>query len=711
MKKAFLIRENNIPTFLREMPNWVIWKYERAISDKPGAKQRKVPYYPEGGKRSGVLGRPEDIAGMSVFDDAVEHAKHRNFDGVGLAILPEQNITVIDLDDCISDTGVYSDFAQELIEGGSYVERSPSGRGLRAVYHGALIQNQKRDFHIDNGERVEVYCGKAYTTFTGNKLPSIERDAVTKLPKAIKVKLLTGLGSVTRPDGGFDDSLASMNAIALPSMTTGQAARILAGLPARWGASGEGTWYQAAAAMHMQFGGSEEAYAVLDAWSAERDGYDEVGNRARWEAGFAHAQGKQTVTSMRNLVFEAKSAGVGIKAVTMEAWGLARKKVENKPAGKDDTGIELPDDEVDPEIAAAWVPVDLGEWVKALEKPAPTPMLIPGWLTDENVTLFSSTGGSGKSFVALSLLALAAVGEQTWFGASISQGCGVFVSAEDPKQDILHRLWGVCGQYGLDRGAVAKCLDVVDIANLLHRALYEGGDYGRAEFTKQYRLLEALVQTGKYKYVVLDNVSEFFAANENSRSQVAAFVGSLKRLAMQHKVAIILLGHPAKAEGSGYSGSTAWHNSTRVRWSLEQDKSDGSRKLVVERITHSVAGKAGKWAWSDSNGVLAMGDACGAGSASAEFAGAGLAEALYDAVLAITEDGGHVPASVSGPVGIVDKNPGVISALLNMRIDQKQFAKHIRDGLVALKDERRLVEEQYRTSGRVLKMGYQIPIL
>jgi len=682
VKKEFLIREKNIPTLLKEFPHWLVWRYERNESDKPGAKPRKMPYYPDGGKRRGVLGSEEDVASLTDFDTAIQAARRRGFDGVGLAILPEQDITVLDLDDCIDSDGVYSEFANELIEHGSYIERSPSGRGLRAVYSGALIINEKRNFHIANGERVEVYCGKAYTTFTGNKLPSIQVDDVTPLPRVIRRKLVKGMGD-TAPSANDDvagvegDALLSMNAARIPNMSAAQALRVLNGLPDHWGSEGEGTWYRAAAAVHMQFDGSEEGYDVLDAWSRGRGGYDADGNRARWDAGFSHARGKQTVTSMRNLVFEARDAGAKFKQSTLESWGLARAAEER--AAEDD--IELPSDALSAAVAAAWQPVDISGWVSE-ERPQGARALVRNWLYEGSVALFSSHGGGGKSYVMLTFCALAAVGGK-WFGSDMVAGGCLFVNGEDPIAEVRHRLWGICSAYGIAMADLAGQLDIVDVTSVLHKALYTAGtDFGKTEFTKQYAKLKTLVESGKYRYMVLDNLSKFYMANENARPMVDEFISALAAIAAAHGVGVVLVGHDSKlaAAGQGYSGSTAWHNSARARWALTVK--DGNRDLVVEKNNYGAAGHGGRWVWDDSHKVIRMQDAIGEGTAASEFHDQMILEGVRDAVIELYAAGSNTAVNKRGRLGPISEHPWVMEQGLTPAMLREALERCVETGLL-----------------------------
>lgn len=698
VKKEFLIREKNIPSLLRDFPHWLVWRYEKPATDNPKAKPRKMPYYPDGGRRRGVLGSEEDVSKLRTFKQALDTAKREGYDGVGLAILPEQNITVIDLDDCISDDGAYSDFAVELIERGSYIERSPSGRGLRAVYLGALINDEKRNFHIDNGERVEVYCGKAYTTFTGNKLPSVEPDTVTPLPKTIKRRLVKGMqDSGTAPaasgDGseGSDDALMSMNSAAIPNMTPAQAARVLKGLPARWGASGEGTWFQVAAALHMQFDGSEEAYEVLDVWSSERDGYDPEGNRARWDAGFSHARGKQTVLSMRNLVFEARDAGTKFKKSTLESWGLSRAAADR--AAEEE--IELPDDALSAEVEAAWQPVDISAW-GVPERPAGAKPLVKNWLYEGSVALFSSHGGGGKSYVSLTFCALAATGGK-WFGQDMVAGGCLFINGEDPLNEIHHRLWGICAAYGIEIEGLSGLLDIVDVTSVLHKALYTAGtDFGKTEFTKQFSKLRELIESGRYKYVVLDNLSKFYMANENARPMVDEFISALAAMAAEHGAGVVLVGHDSKLAqaGQGYSGSTAWHNSARARWALTVK--DGERDLVVEKNNYGAAGHGGRWAWDDEHKIIRMQQPIGEGSAIGEFHDLQILEGVRDAVIELYAQGASTAVNQRGPIGAIEQNPWVLENQLNQKLLREALQRCVQEGYLGTEEYR----DKKRHTGR-----------
>jgi RecA-family ATPase len=60
---------------------------------------------------------------------------------------------------------------------------------------------------------------------------------------------------------------------------------------------------------------------------------------------------------------------------------------------------------------------------------------------------------------------------------------------------------------------------------------------------------EAARSTGA-KLIVIDNIAQCFAGNENNRAEVTAFVNAVSGLALELDAAVLLLGHPGKASDS-----------------------------------------------------------------------------------------------------------------------------------------------------------------
>jgi hypothetical protein len=162
----------NIPQELREIPNWVVWKYEQV-----GDRQTKVPY-----QTNGRRAKSNDPRTWTAFEDAVEASA--NFDGIGWCVPLDGPAYYwgFDADDAIDpDTGEFKTWAdapvqpENLLELASYAEITPSRAGFRVL--------AKCDFPVPSGQHeiafgprnpktgkipgIEMYCKGRFFTFTG----------------------------------------------------------------------------------------------------------------------------------------------------------------------------------------------------------------------------------------------------------------------------------------------------------------------------------------------------------------------------------------------------------------------------------------------------------------------------------------------------------------------------------------------------------------
>lgn len=155
----------NVPDALKNLPAWLIWRFEENGTSKP----RKVPYYANNTRRHGVQGRPEDRAQLVTFAEATRAAAKRNASGVGFAPHADFNVVALDFDNCIDSQGaIHSDIQSVL--GASYAERSPSGKGIRALFLGQLgdLKAHGEPFGF------ETFSTKGFVTITGDVLPECE---------------------------------------------------------------------------------------------------------------------------------------------------------------------------------------------------------------------------------------------------------------------------------------------------------------------------------------------------------------------------------------------------------------------------------------------------------------------------------------------------------------------------------------------------------
>lgn len=206
-----------------------------------------------------------------------------------------------------------------------------------------------------------------------------------------------------------------------------------------------------------------------------------------------------------------------------------------------------------------------------LTNPAPPPAFIwDGYLPRGVVALMGAHGGTGKSTIALMLGVCTALG-RSLFGVDTEQSTVLFVSLEDGVHIVRHRLAGICRTWEIDPALLNERLHIVDGTE--HPELFSAETRGSGEKTATYQELCELVQSENIGLVIVDNASDAFGGDEIQRRQVRAFMRALVEVARLTDCAVLLLAHVDKATsrskkpegGEGYSGSTAWHNSSRSR--------------------------------------------------------------------------------------------------------------------------------------------------
>ena len=157
------------PDVMRYLKAWLLWQYVRVPGQK---KPRKVPFYTNGNKRTGIQGREEDVAQLVTYDEAVRAADSRGEAwGVGFCPLPGLNITGCDFDECVDENGKVIEEVKRLVAG-TYAEYSPSGTGVHAYFLGELPfpYRNKKSFAKDWGWGFETFSTKGFLTFTGRPI-------------------------------------------------------------------------------------------------------------------------------------------------------------------------------------------------------------------------------------------------------------------------------------------------------------------------------------------------------------------------------------------------------------------------------------------------------------------------------------------------------------------------------------------------------------
>jgi RecA-family ATPase len=217
--------------------------------------------------------------------------------------------------------------------------------------------------------------------------------------------------------------------------------------------------------------------------------------------------------------------------------------------------------------------------------------LVEGVILDETVTLFSGNGSTGKSTIAMQLVAdMQTNGD--WLGIRVTQGPSIFLTSEDTIDDAHLMLRDILK--AKDK-SVAHCpgLRLISLADRDACLASASSKLAALEATPLWRAFEKLIEEIRPRLVVLDALADLFGGEENYRRHARSFMVLLKRLAIRVKLAVIIIAHPSISgmnTGSGLSGSTDWHNAARGRVYLEQphekDKTSdpAARTLTVKKV-------------------------------------------------------------------------------------------------------------------------------
>jgi putative DNA primase/helicase len=137
---------------LAQLPQWLLWrKVER------DGKTTKVPL-----TITGALASSTDPTTWSSFQDCADAFVRCVGDGLGFVFTPGGGYFGIDLDKCISSTGLFTHALRIVRELTSYTERSPSGEGLHIIGRGKLPPGRRRK------DGIEMYDQDRFFTVTGD---------------------------------------------------------------------------------------------------------------------------------------------------------------------------------------------------------------------------------------------------------------------------------------------------------------------------------------------------------------------------------------------------------------------------------------------------------------------------------------------------------------------------------------------------------------
>jgi hypothetical protein len=194
--------------------------------------------------------------------------------------------------------------------------------------------------------------------------------------------------------------------------------------------------------------------------------------------------------------------------------------------------------------------------------------VIPHWLPAGHVTLLAGRGGIGKTLLAQHIGTAAALGAdyiEPLTGRRVLMWAG-----EDDEAELWRRQIAISQHFGSPLSSLTERF-------YLHS--YAGNDitlmapsFGALQTTSMLTQLIEQVRDYRAEFVILDNIARLFGGSENDRHAVTTFCALVHGACSP--ATVLLLGHPAKAQGSEFSGSTAWEGAVRARLYLSDQPPD-----------------------------------------------------------------------------------------------------------------------------------------
>lgn len=193
-------------------------------------------------------------------------------------------------------------------------------------------------------------------------------------------------------------------------------------------------------------------------------------------------------------------------------------------------------------------------------EPQPRAWAVQDWLPMGAAALLAGRGGIGKTLLAQTIGTCLAA-NLNYFADTPRPLRVLCWFGEDDHDELWRRQRDICTWAGIGMEDLVDSLVVQPYAS--QDITLAGLVYGRLTQTAIMGELREQVQDYQADYVFLDSLARIFGGSENDRHQVTTFVSWLT--AACGGAGVCILGHPGKAAGSEFSGSTAWEGSVRSR--------------------------------------------------------------------------------------------------------------------------------------------------
>ncbi len=527
---------DDLPAAIRAMP-WVAWRNEDG---------RKIPYNARNGKRASSTNADD----WTTAETAIKFARARSM-GVGVVFVEGAGLVGLDLDDCIDDAGEIAPWAAELLDviGPTYVEQSPSRRGVKAWLRGALPADLPRRYDAPGrGGGIEVYDKGRYFTVTGWRLDSAvdelaSADALVAYLRdlvAEPAQPTTTLSTGTRQTARSDTREERYAAAALD-------ARCRELRMAREGTRNDTLYRSAVTLYRMALAGwihGDRVTAELTAAAAA--------------AGLKPAEVRATITSARRAAGE-----LGPRDA------LADRPRPSRRASSDQRPAPIAESVGAVKPAVTLPPMITARQLQMMEFPPPR------WVIDEllpvGVTLLAARPKAGKSWLALQAAVAVASGGRFLGYYDVDAGDALYLDLESTPRRMQGRLRTMALH-----GAWPDRLTIVNS--------WGAGDDALTQIDAWCE------QTPNARLVVIDILARIrgaFEARMDRYDYDYRFLQQLNALAERRNIAVLVLHHTRKAKGDDVydeiSGSTGVFGAVNAAWVMTANLSVAGERLLHVR--------------------------------------------------------------------------------------------------------------------------------
>jgi hypothetical protein len=522
-----------VPTKLATARNWLCWRYiSHDKNGNPYKKPRKIPFYAKTGRARVNHGTEEDRRKLVTLAEAVQACKDGNYNGVGLAPLPDLPYSAVDFDNCLVGGKLVKPELQPLVAS-TYAEVSPSGNGLRLLYAGKLGVNASIK-SLKAG--VELFDGTGFVTVTGNRfnakpVAQID-DAVRGTLRAMATGHANGNASAVQVNGHASPSVNGVpvsdvehgDFAALPNYT--RIERLLFSLPMIT-CDDRRTWLRMGMAIHSATNGDDAGFEIWDKWSRKSDKYMDGECREKWDEDFKVRGNASGRVDFGSVVYEVKQALLD-DVDTVD---------EDDPLG---VGPGL---EPWPSIAM------LANSERWEQSPPPKAMLFEDFMPHGELAALAGAGGEGKSWLSLQMASAVAIGMPLcgqWAPAT-SAGKVLMLNAEDSAEDFWRRAYALAQAqiWGPEEWQLFK--------RNVHVAPVAGAEKNMTKIVNGVlvahsiaKRLRMAVEERGYKMVIIDPAIYFRAGDENDAMVQAAFMDAIAPVCCKGTCTVLVVQHVSK---------------------------------------------------------------------------------------------------------------------------------------------------------------------